>query len=247
MKTALAMLLLLSALLLVTAPPAPAADPPLSREAVEQIVQDYLKAHPEVIVEALQGMQQRQREAQRQQAQQALAAHREQLLRDASSPVGGNTRGDVTVVEFFDYACPHCKTVGASVRQLLREDPKIRLVYKELPVLGEASVTAARGARAANAQGKSQPFHEALMAAPGALSEAGVFEAAAKVGLDVARLKTDMAKPEVTATIESNYKLAQALGITGTPAFVIGDGLAPGAIPLARLKDMVARARQARR
>jgi protein-disulfide isomerase len=225
-----------------------AADAPaLSREQVEQIVREYLQQHPEVVVDALRAAQAKQRDAQRQQSLQAIAKHREELLRDGASPVGGNATGDVTVVEFFDYACPHCKNVARTVKQLLREDTNVRLVYKELPVLGDASVSAARAALAARAQDKYVAFHDALMSTPPPLNEATIFRVAGQVGLDVERLKTDMAAAPIAAALDKNRALAQALGIGGTPAFVIGNDIAPGAIPLTRMKDMVGRARQGAR
>ena len=222
-----------------------AADPAtLSREQIEQIVREYLLKHPEVVTDALRAAQTKQREAQQQQTRQAIAGHREQLLRDSTSPVGGNVAGDVTVVEFFDYACPHCKSVATSVKQLLRDDRNVRLVYKELPVLGATSVTAARAALAAREQDKYYAFHDALMGSTGPLSEGVIFRLAAQVGLDVDRLKQDMASPAVSDALKKNMALAQNLGVSGTPAFVIGDDFAPGAVPLARLKEMVGRARQ---
>jgi protein-disulfide isomerase len=227
-----------------------AADP-LSKEQIEQIVREYLQKNPEIVVDALRAAQAKQREAQREKQLQAITKHREELLRDSASPVGGNVAGDVTVVEFFDYACPHCKNVTPQVKQLLREDPKVRFVYKELPVLGEASTTAARAALAAREQNKYFAFHDVLMAASGALNEAVIFRVAGEVGLDVGRLKTDMASTPVTEALEKNRALAQALGVNGTPAFVIGNdlapGMAPGAVSIARLKEMVAKARQGSR
>jgi protein-disulfide isomerase len=238
-------LALLTALVLFVPIVALAADAP-SRERIEQIIREYLRDHPEAVVDALRSAEIKRRDAALAQTQQAIAKHRDELLRDGTSPVGGNASGDVTVVEFFDYACPHCKAAEPAMNQLVREDAKVRVVYKELPILGNASVTAARAALAAHAQGKYQAFHDTMMKATGAPDDATVFRVASEVGLDVARLKTDMASPGVAAVIEKNYTLAQSLGITGTPAFVIGDAFAPGAVPLARLKEMVARARQAK-
>ena len=220
---------------------------PLSREQIEQIVRDYLLKNPEVVTDALRAAQAKQREAQREQQQQAITKHRDELLRDTSSPVGGNVSGDVTVVEFFDYACPHCKNVTKQVKQLLREDPKVRFVYKELPVLGEASISAARAALAAREQNKYFAFHDALMANPGALSDAVIFRVAGEVGLDVDRLKKDMASAPITEALQKNRTLAQNLGVNGTPAFVVGDEVAPGAVPYARLKEMVERTRKGSR
>jgi protein-disulfide isomerase len=225
------------------ADPAPA----LTREQIEQIVREYLIKNPDVVIDALRAAETQRREAAQRETQKAIVAQREQLLRDAMSPVGGNVAGDVTVVEFFDYACPHCKSVATPVKQLLRDDPNVRLVYKELPVLGEASVSAARAALAAHAQGTYAAFHDALMANRAPLNDAVIFRVAAQVGLDVDRLKTDMASAPVSEALQKNHALAQALGVNGTPAFVIGDDVAPGAVPLARLKDMVVRARQGAR
>ena len=224
---------------------ASAADPPaMTREQIETIVREYLQQHPEVITDALRAAELKRREAAREHTSRAIAGQREALLNDSTSPVGGATTGDVTVVEFFDYACPHCKNVAGIVKQLLRDDPKVRVVYKELPILGEGSVVAARAALAAREQGKYLEMHDALMTEKAGPTEASVMAAAAKVGLDVARLKRDMEKPAVMETIQKNYALAQALGLSGTPAFVVGEDFAPGAVPLARLKEMVAKARQ---
>jgi protein-disulfide isomerase len=221
-----------------------AEPPPLTREQIEQIVRESLIKNPDVVTDALRAAEVKRRETAQRETQQAIVSQREQLLRDATSPVGGNVAGDVTVVEFFDYACPHCKAVDAAVKQLLRDDPKVRLVYKELPLLGEPSVTAARAALAAREQGKYYAFHDALMASTMPLSDPVVYRIAAQVGLNVDRLKTDMASAAVTNALKKNYTLAEAIGVNGTPAFVIGDELVPGGVPLARLKQLVARARQ---
>jgi protein-disulfide isomerase len=239
-------LLLLVLVLASMAGVAYAADP-LSRQQVEEIVREYLQKNPEVVIEAIRAAQAKQREAQREQQLQAVKQRRDELINDSSSPVGGNVAGDVTVVEFFDYACPHCKNVTRQVKQLLREDPKVRFVYKELPVLGEPSNVAARAALAAREQGKYFAFHDALMATTGALNDAVIFRVAGEVGLDVGRLKTDMESEAVNLALQKNRMLAQSLGISGTPAFVIGEDVAPGAVPVARLKEMVEKARQSSR
>lgn len=233
------------ALLAFGSPVVPAAEPEKapSRQAIEEIVRDYILKHPEVLLESIRKMEERQREAQRQQARKAIAAHRSALLNDPGSPVGGNPRGNVTVVEFFDYRCPHCKRVVPTVKKLLQDDPNVRFVYKEFPILGEDSLLAAKAALASRAQGKYVAFHNALMAAKESLNEAQVMKIAAGVGLDGARLKADMNKPETLAVIKGNYALAQALGIEGTPAFVIGTELVPGAASLEVLKELVAKAR----
>lgn len=214
-----------------------------SRQAIEAIVHEYILSHPEVVGHALQTLEARRREAEQQRAREALLLHRDQLLQDQHSPVGGNPRGDVTVVEFFDYRCGDCKGVAGTVKTLVQSDPTIRLVYKELPVLGPDSVLAARAALAAQAQGKYVAFHDALMAAPAPLTSAAIFQIAAEVGLDVGRLQSDMEAPGIRAAIDRNHALAGDLGINGTPAFVVGLELVPGAIDLHAMKALVSQAR----
>jgi protein-disulfide isomerase len=228
----------------VTAPPGASA-PVLTREQVEEIVREYITKNPEVVVDAVRAMEDRKREAQAQASRTAIAARQAELLRDSSSPVAGNVKGDVTIVEFFDYKCGYCKAVAPTVKQLLAEDANIRLIYKELPILGEESRTASRAALAARAQGKYRAFHEALMSADGALTKEEVFRIAGSVGLDVAKLEQAMASKEIDAVLNKNRALASAIGLRGTPAFVIGSELVPGAVPLERFKELVARARAA--
>ena len=225
--------------------PAPAAQAPEgpSRQAIEEIIREYLQSHPEIVEDALRTLQLRRREAQQQRARSAVQANQDKLLGDAGSPAGGNPRGDVTVVEFFDYRCGYCKKVAPLVKQLLADDPNVRVVYKELPILGADSTVAARAALAAHAQGKYAALHDALMAADGPFTLPVIQELARKAGLDIARLQADMETPEVHASLERNHALAQALGIQGTPAFVIGAELVPGAVELSSLKALVSRAR----
>jgi protein-disulfide isomerase len=221
---------------------AEAPDPP-SREAIEQVIREYLKGHPEVVEEALQVLEARRRDEEKRQAREAVRANRDQLLNDVGSPVAGNPQGDVTVVEFFDYRCGYCKGVAPDVQKLLAEDPNVRIVYKEFPILGPESDLAARAALAAHAQGKYLPFHDALMTASGPLTLPAILQLSRAAGLDGARLRADMEKPEIRATIERNRALADTLGITGTPAFVIGAELVPGAVGLHGLKALVSQAR----
>ncbi len=226
-------------------PVAQAAEPPgeLSREAIERIVREYLLEHPEVIMEALQALEERQRTAQRQRASESLNARRSELVGDPATPVGGNPQGDVTVVEFFDYRCGYCKSVAPALKQLVKEDSKVRLVYKEFPILGPESILAARAALAAGGQGKYVALHDALMTASESLTLPVILTIAGQVGLDTARLQKDMESPAILAVIQRNHELAQALGINGTPAFVVGSELVPGAVDLAALKRLVDQAR----
>jgi len=217
---------------------------PLLRQQVESIIQEYLQAHPEAVANALQEMERREREAEAQRAAAAIASHSKELYEDPTSPAGGNPKGSVTLVEFFDYQCGYCKRVAPEVAKLLQADPDVRLVYKELPILGPESVVAARAALAAASQGKYEAFHDALFAATERLTEDQIFSLASGIGLDVSKLKADMNSPAVVAALERNAKLAEAIGVHGTPALIAGTELIPGAANLAGLQGLVARARK---
>jgi protein-disulfide isomerase len=214
------------------------------RQEVETIVQEYLRAHPEVVTEALREMERREQEAKKRRAAEAVRVHLAELTQDPGSPVGGNPQGAVTIVEFFDYQCGYCKKEAVELTKLLQTDPDIRMVYKDLPILGPVSLFAARAALAAQKQGKHGPFHDALMAATGNLTEQRVLQLAARVGLDAARLEKDMADPAVEQILARNTRLMEALGIQGTPALVIGTELVPGAMDLDSLRRLVAQARK---
>jgi protein-disulfide isomerase len=227
------------------AQPAPGSAPTgsVDRAEVERIVREYLLANPEIVMEAVQVLRERQARAEEEAARTAIASSRPALVSDPRDPVGGNPRGDVTVVEFFDYQCGYCKQVHPTVRALLEADTGVRKVYKEFPILGPASVTAARAALAAKAQGRYEEMHAALMEARGQLDDDRVLRIARSVGLDVERLRADMASPAVERHIQETMALAAAIGIRGTPAFVIGDQLVPGATDLATLQRLVREAR----
>ncbi len=229
------------------ASPSPAAEPltPEQKTAVEKIIHDYFLAHPEFMVEVLQAAEDKLKAAKAGDVKQSIAARRDELLHDASAPVAGNPAGDVTIVEFFDYRCPYCKQVEPSLEALLKQDPKLRIVYKEFPVLGEASVYATRMALAARKQGKYLPFHDAMMATKGEINHEVIERVAKATGVDVEKAKAEMNAPEIDALIKRNYALAQALDINGTPAFVVGDTLVPGATDMAGLRELVAAARKA--
>jgi protein-disulfide isomerase len=218
---------------------------PVEQERIERIIRGYLLAHPEVVIEALQAADAIEKQTQEAASRAALVAKRKELLDDPSAPTGGNPKGDVTVVEFFDYRCPYCKLVAPSIEALLKEDPNLRIVYKEWPILGPPSVFAMRVALVAFKRGKYSRFHAAMMAAKGAITEDGILKVAADAGLDIAQVKVEMVAPEFDQLIKRNYDLASALGIRGTPAFVIGDSLIPGAVDLETLKRKIAAARNA--
>jgi protein-disulfide isomerase len=206
-------------------------------------VRDYLLEHPEVIMEAVGRLEARNRALETSEAQAALKARADELFRDPASPIDGNPAGDVTMVEFFDYNCPYCRRVAGPVRETIAADPQLRVVYKELPILGPNSVIAAKAALAAHRQGRYVAFHDALMQAKGVADEASALRIAAEIGLDMERLKADMADPAIQSAIDRNLKLAQALRIAGTPGFVIGDQILRSATDTATLRNLVAKAR----
>jgi protein-disulfide isomerase len=223
--------------------------PQLSTEApgldpFEQRVREYLLKNPEVVMEALQILQERQKAAEAESRSRTIAARRDEILNDPAAPVGGNPDGDVTLVEFFDYNCPYCRRVAPTVAEIIAADADLRVVYKEFPILGPGSTFAARAALAAQRQGKYAPLHDALMGARESLDEAQVLEIAEVVGLDTERLQRDMADPAIQDAIARNLQLANALGITGTPSFLVGESIVPGAVDRGTLEGLIARARE---
>jgi protein-disulfide isomerase len=236
----------LAALAAVAAPPPLAADTfsAEQRRAIEAIVRDYLMKNPDVMLDVLEAAKEKIGNEERAQRTKVLAERRRDIFEDPNAPVAGNPQGDVTLVEFFDYRCPYCKQVAPAIEALLGEDKQLRVVYKEFPVLGPESVTAARAALAARRQGKYEALHHALISMKGQISEAAILDAAKSVGLDVVRLKRDMAAPEIDAMLQANHQLAAALDIRGTPGFVIGDEIVPGAVGLDSLRQLITAARK---
>lgn len=201
------------------------------RDEIGAIVRGYLLKNPEILLEISKELEKRQQVAEDQQRGSSIAQHADEIFRSKADLVVGNPKGDVTIVEFFDYNCPWCKKSMPELQKLLKADPNIRLVLKEFPILGEGSEYAARAALASQSQGKYWQFHQALFAHEGKVSKDIVDEIAKDQGLDVAKLKADMGKPEFEATVKRNQALAQTLGINGTPGFVVGDKLIPGFVP----------------
>lgn len=213
------------------------------RRSVEQVIESYIRSHPEMIEQAQQALEAKRQEEEKVRVKEAIATHRRELLHDPASPVSGNPAGEVTVVEFFDYRCGFCQRAAGSVTQLQKDNARVRIVYKDFPILGADSVQAAKAALASRSQGRHQAFHEALLAAKGNLTKEEILQIANAVGLDTKKLVADMDNAEWLAIIERNRALASDLGITGTPAFVVGNELVPGAIDLAALNELVERAR----
>jgi protein-disulfide isomerase len=218
--------------------------PPAQVEAVERIIHEYLLSHPDELIEVLRSALEKEKQQSGARAHDALVARKSELFEDPTAPVGGNPKGDVTIVEFFDYRCPYCKQVEPSIEALLREDERLRIVYKEWPILGKDSVYASHVALAAQTQGKYDAFHTAMMAIQGQIDEEVVLKVANSVGLDVAKIKADMNKPEIEDVLTRNKNLAEALGIHGTPAWVIGDEMIAGALDIATMKAKIAAVRK---
>jgi protein-disulfide isomerase len=215
------------------------------RLVFEKNVRDYLFRNPEIIVEAMQLLRDREQAQIRNQQMQTLVQFKSDIYEDPLAPIGGNPKGNITIVEFFDYNCGYCKRVYPIVKKLLKLDGKIRYVYKEFPILGPSSVIAARAALAAwnLDQSKHEVFHAALMESRGKLSEGKILSIATKSGFNETKLKTAMKDPKVEAAIQKNRVIAQALKITGTPAFIIGDQVIPGAIDIDKMKKIIANVR----
>ena len=230
-------------------PPARLAAPAATADAGDKAalgrkIRDYLIANPEVLVEAMQELERKQDNQRDAVAQKAIRQHKAELLADPDSPSSGNANGDVVIVDFNDYQCPYCKRAHQAVKQVVAADGKVKVIYKDLPILGEPSRIAALAALAAAKQGKHLAFHDALMETSAKLDRARILEIAASVGLDVALLEKDMDDPKFKQLIDRNMALAGALGVRGTPAFVVGDQFVPGAVDAAALKQLIADARK---
>jgi len=200
-------------------------------------VRAYLLAHPEVLPEAMAKLQERE-------TGKLIAQHRDAVFTPYPGMVGGNPAGDVTVVTYMDYACGYCRQSLPEIAALTASDKGVRIVYRELPILSPSSRTAAAWAIAAAEQGKYLPFHTALFAA-GRPTDAAIAAAAAKAGLDLPRARRIVAAPATAAELEKNLRTAGGLGVTGTPAWVIGDRVISGAIAQDRLVEAVGAARAA--
>jgi protein-disulfide isomerase len=213
------------------------------RGEVERIVREYLVAHPEVIQEAMGELEKRQSAAEAEKHKAAVKQYSESLFASPRQVVLGNPAGNVTFVEFFDYNCGYCKRAMDDMLALLKDDPKLKVVLKEFPVLGPGSVEAAQVAVAVRMQDKTGKkyleFHQKLLGGRGQADKARALAVAKDIGLDMGRLDKDLASPEVKATLQESFKLAEALGLNGTPSYVIGDDVVVGAVGLDALKEKV--------
>jgi len=215
------------------------------RSDIQAIVRSYLIAHPEVLEEAMNELNKRQAAEEAAKHEAAIGQNADSIFNSPHGVVLGNKDGDVAFVEFFDYNCGYCKRAMADMLDLLKSDPKLKIVLKEFPVLSEGSVEAAKVAVAVRMQDpkKYLDFHTRLLGGRGPVDKARALAAAKEVGLDVARIEKDLANPEVRATIEENMKLAEDMGLNGTPSYVIGKQVVIGAVGLEALKEKIGIAR----
>jgi protein-disulfide isomerase len=220
---------------------------PDQRRELESIIKDYLVKHPEVLEEAMRELEKRQTVAEAEKAKSAIKDNATLLFNSPRQVTLGNPQGDVTFVEFFDYNCGYCKRALSDMLDLMKGDPKLKVVLKEFPVLGQSSVDAAQVAVAVRMQDKTGKkyldFHQKLLTGRGQVDKARALAAAKEAGADMARLDKDLASPEVKATLEESLKLAEPLGLNGTPSYVIGDEVVIGAVGLAGLKEKINTAR----
>ena len=234
-----------AALLAVSVPQAVRAQDfsPAQRRSIETIVRNYLVAHPEVLQEAMAELEKRQTAAESEKHKAAVKEHAKALYSSPRQVTLGNPNGNVTFVEFFDYNCGYCKRAMDDMLTLLKNDSQLKVVLKEFPVLGPGSVEAAQVAVAVRMQDKTGKkyleFHQKLLGGRGQADKARALAVAKDIGLDMGRLDKDLASPEVKATLQESFKLAEALGLNGTPGYVIGDDVVVGAVGLDALKEKV--------
>lgn len=234
---------------LYAAQPAQAADEaftPAQKEAMGAFISEYLVSHPEAVVNALEAYQANRAQIEQKQFMESFAKHKETLAKD-TSPIAGNPKGDITIVEFFDYNCGYCKKAVEDVMKLLETDKNLKVVFKDMPILSPASQEAARWALAADKQGKYYEYHVALMKDQNQKNKAEFESLAKKLGLDVEKMSKDADSKEVREAIEKNLNMARDLGIRGTPGFIIGDTMAPGYLGYDAMKAAVDQARAAKK
>jgi len=214
------------------------------QDEVRKLVRETLLDNPEILMEAMEVLQSRQAEQKEQAQKAALKSLGDSIENGPLTPMAGNPDGDVTMIEFFDYQCGYCKRAFPGVMDVINSDKNVRYVLKEFAILGPESEVAARAALAAQKQDKYFDMHTALMTIRGRLNTDKIMKTAEEIGLNIERLKVDMQSDEVSAEILSTRAIAQRLNITGTPAFIIGDQIIPGAMPAEGLKQAIAEERK---
>ena len=217
----------------------------LEKKQIQSLIKQYILDHPEVILESMGRHKIKSEQVEKEQSQEQVKNLRSQLVLDPETPVGGNVKGDITIVEFVDYRCGYCKRAHSVIKKIIKDDRAIRYVIKDFPILGPKSVIASRAALAVwrTTPEKHAAYHDEMMSIRGSIDEQRVIATAKKLGIDKDVLKKAMADKAIDAVLAKNFKLAEALNINGTPAFVIGDQLVPGAVDFTTLKKLVAEAR----
>jgi protein-disulfide isomerase len=215
---------------------------PAQRAEIVGIVRDALKKDPSILRDAVIALQADDEAKSADAAKSAISSSRDRLVMPAD-PVAGDPHGDVTVVEFFDTRCPYCRKMEPMMDGFLARDKHVRLVYKDLPILGPASVLGSRALLAAQMQGAYEPMRDAVMKLPPDTTMAQLQATAQGLGLDWPRMQHDMDDPSIKARLDANVKLAHDLGILGTPALIVGTNLVPGAIDGDDLRKLVAEVR----
>lgn len=213
------------------------------RAEIESIIKTYLLNHPEVMVEVSKELEKRQASMQAENTKKVITERKASIFQAASDFVGGNAKGEISVVEFFDYNCGWCKKAIDEVQKLTKADPNVRIVMKEFPIFGENSTLAAKAAMASIKQGKYWDYHVAMMREK-QVTKDNIFKIAEKVGLNVDKLKTDMNDPAIDAALKETSGLAQELGIEGTPGFLIDSRLNVGFIPAEGIREILADVRK---
>ncbi len=209
------------------------------RETMEKIIREYLLKNPTVIREALSALQMQEEKEKQEAIANNLKQFKSEIYGDKDSPVGGNKKGDVTIVVFFDYFCGYCRKTLPELKAFLVNNSTVRVIYKELPIMGAESLVAARAALAAQRQGKYLEFHHALVEAENA-NVATIRNISKRLGLNYETLKKDMEDPKLNESLERNQRLAASIGVDGTPAYLVGDQFIPGAIESDALAKFVA-------
>jgi protein-disulfide isomerase len=219
----------------------------MSQTELHKIIRNYIVANPEVLQEAMAEFEKRQTVADAEKARETIKRNASLIFNSPRQVVAGNKQGDVSLVEFFDYNCPYCKQAMADLNTLEGSDDKLRIVYKEFPVLGPGSVEAAQVAVAIRMQDPSGEkylaYRKALLGSRGQADKTRALAVARDIGADMTRLEADLSSEEVKATLEESFKLAEQLGLNGTPSYVIGSEIAVGAVGLPALREKVRLAR----
>ena len=208
----------------------------ISKDNIDTIIKNFLKKNPDFLKSTLDNYKLSLENNKKQNAINAL--------KDISNPGIFLKQADVTIYEFFDYNCGYCKSVVKPIMDVLSEDKKINFVFVEFPILSEQSYFAAKAALASKKQGLYNQFHLSLMKIKGRVDEEKVFTTAKKIGLDIDKLKIDMNNPEIEQKLIKNREIAKLLSLNGTPAFIIGDIIYPGALNSNNLKEIIKKFRE---